>query len=404
MDSTPHGAAVTAVGLGLEGPRGWAFRDIDITAEPGALIAVEGPSGTGRTCLLLALTGRMRATAGHADIAGLRLPKKMAAVRGISALGPVAGVSELDPALTVAEHLRERALLQRRFSGSLRELLRPRAERAAEGRRRIDAALRTAGLDLESLPKGPRTAVRDLERLEVLRMSVALALMNRPRLLAVDDTDLKLSDAEREQAWAMLRDVAGDGTTVLAVCSEAPEDALVVSTGRGERPAGRDAAPDGAGKSTFRSERVGKRKAKPTATADGRTGEDASRPEGRTADLTKDRPKDLTKDRAEDRASSAGDGAQGAPRKGAAKKTAKKAAEQDGPASPARTEKPTRTEEPAATEDRATTEYRAAAEDTGRTPAQTADEPGEDRPAEAQPTRNEKEEGAADALAETGRA
>ncbi|MER5971061.1 ATP-binding cassette domain-containing protein [Streptomyces sp. NPDC002055] len=366
VDSTPHGAAVTAVGLGLEGPRGWAFRDIDITAEPGALIAVEGPSGTGRTCLLLALTGRMRATAGHADIAGLRLPKKMAAVRGISALGPVAGVSELDPALTVAEHLRERALLQRRFSGSLRELLRPRAERAAEGRRRIDTALRTAGLDLESLPKGPRTAVRDLERLEVLRMSVALALMNRPRLLAVDDTDLKLSDAEREQAWAMLRDVAGDGTTVLAVCSEAPKDALVVSTGRAER-----------------------------------AGEDASRPAGRTADLTKDRAKGLTEDRAKDRAeerASAGDKPQGALRKGTAKKAAKKAAEQDGPASPARTE------EPAPTEERATTEDRAAAEDTGRTPAQTADEPGEDRPAEAQPTRNEKEEGAADALAETGRA
>ncbi|MFF3766817.1 ATP-binding cassette domain-containing protein [Streptomyces sp. NPDC001922] len=396
MDSTPHGAAVTAVGLGLEGPRGWAFRDIDINAEPGALIAVEGPSGTGRTCLLLALTGRMRATAGHAEIAGLRLPKKMAAVRGISALGPVAGVSELDPALTVAEHLRERALLQRRFSGSLREFLRPRTERAAEGRRRIDAALRAAGLDLDSLPKGPRTAVRDLERLEVLRMSVALALMNGPRLLAVDDTDLKLSDAEREQAWAMLRDVAGGGTTVLAVCSEAPKDALIVSTGR-ERPAGRDTSPDGAGKSASRSERGGKRKAKPAATAAERTGEDASRPAGRTADLTKDRPKDRTENRTENRAS-AGDGTQGALRKGTAKKAAKKTAEQDGPASPARTE------EPAPTEDRATTDDRAAAEDTGRTPAQTADEPGEDRPAEAQPTRNEKEEGAADALAETGRA
>ncbi|MGP4003138.1 ATP-binding cassette domain-containing protein [Streptomyces sp. 8N706] len=243
MNSTPHGAAVTAVGLGVEGPRGWAFRNVDISAEPGALIAVEGPSGTGRTCLLLALTGRMRATAGHAEISGLRMPKKMAAVRRISALGHVPGVTELDSALTVSEHLRERALLQRRFGGSLRALLRPRRERAAEGRRRIDTALKAAGLDLDALPKGPRTSVRDLERLESLRLSVALALMARPRLLAVDDTDIKLSDGEREQAWAMLRSIAAGGTTVLAVCSEAPEGAVVVSTvSRPERPQDKDQA------------------------------------------------------------------------------------------------------------------------------------------------------------------
>ncbi|NEC09105.1 ATP-binding cassette domain-containing protein, partial [Streptomyces sp. SID7909] len=63
---SPHGAAVTAEDLGLEGPRGWAFRGVSLRAEPGALIAVEGPSGSGRTCLLLALTGRMRPTEGEA--------------------------------------------------------------------------------------------------------------------------------------------------------------------------------------------------------------------------------------------------------------------------------------------------------------------------------------------------
>ncbi|MET9519851.1 ATP-binding cassette domain-containing protein [Streptomyces sp. NPDC002994] len=232
--SSTHGAAVTAEGFGLKGPRGWAFRGVSIAAEPGAIVAVEGPSGSGRTCLLLALTGRMRATEGHAEVGGLRLPKKMAAVRRMSALGPVTGVSELDPAFTVAEHLRERVLLQRHYAGSpasLRALLRPRAERAADARARIDAALDAAGLDVDTLPKGARTSVRDLERLEALRLSVGLALMGRPRLLAVDDMDLKLSDAERAQAWELLRSVARGGTTVVAVCSEAPDDALRVTTG-----------------------------------------------------------------------------------------------------------------------------------------------------------------------------
>ncbi|WP_329616813.1 ATP-binding cassette domain-containing protein [Streptomyces brevispora] len=229
MDS-PHGAAVAAENLGLKGPRGWAFRGATFSAAPGSLIAIEGPSGSGRTCLLLALTGRMRPTEGHAETGGLRLPRRAAAVRRIAALGPVPTVSELDPAFTVAEHLRERALLQHRYDGSLRALLRPRRERVATARARIDAALDAVGLDPATLPKAERTSVRDLERLEALRLALALALIGRPGLIAVDDADLKLSDAERAEAWGLLRSLAAGGTTVLAVCSQAPEDAVTVRT------------------------------------------------------------------------------------------------------------------------------------------------------------------------------
>ncbi|MEU8916404.1 ATP-binding cassette domain-containing protein [Streptomyces nigrescens] len=246
MDSTPHGAAVTAAGFGVKGPRGWAFRNIDFTAGPGSLIAVQGPSGSGRTCLLLALTGRMKSAAGTAEVGGLPLPKKKAAVRSVTALAHVPGVAELDPALTVGEHLRERALLQGRFGGSLRALLRPRQERRAAARALVDAALSAAGLDLETLPKGIRTSVRDLERLEALRLSVALALIGGPRLLAVDDTDLKLSDDERAAAWKMLHGLAAAGTTVLAVCSEPPEsdgEVMLVRTGSQSEPSSPAGAP-----------------------------------------------------------------------------------------------------------------------------------------------------------------
>lgn len=227
---------IAARGLGLEGPRGWAFRGVSFEAAPGSLIAVEGPSGTGRTCLLLALTGRMKATEGTARVGGAALPKQLGAARRCSALAHVPGVTDLDPALTVAEHLHERALLQRRFGGSLRGLLRPRAERATETRLRIRRALDAAGLDPAALPKGSRTAVRDLERVEALRLSVALALIGEPGLIGVDDTDLKLSDAEREEVWALLRSLADGGTTVVAVCSEAPEGAVRVSTVAQDEP------------------------------------------------------------------------------------------------------------------------------------------------------------------------
>ncbi|WP_053671912.1 ATP-binding cassette domain-containing protein [Streptomyces sp. NRRL B-1140] len=249
MGEQAGGVRIAAEGLGIKGPRGWAVRGISVDAEPGALVAVEGPSGSGRTCLLLALTGRMKVSEGTAAVGDARLPKQMAAVRGVSALAHVPGVTDLDPALTVGEHLRERALLQRRFGASLRGLLRPRRERAAEAEQRVEAALEAAGLDLETLPKGPRTAVRDLERLEALRLSIALALVGGPRLLGVDDADLKLSDGEREEVHALLRSLADAGTTVVAVCSEAPEGAVRVSTAQShEDPATGDTHPDETGK------------------------------------------------------------------------------------------------------------------------------------------------------------
>ncbi|MBD9725723.1 ATP-binding cassette domain-containing protein [Streptomyces caniscabiei] len=237
---TARGVAVGAEGFGLAGPRGWVFRGVGFDAEAGSLVAIAGPSGSGRTSLLLALTGRMKPTEGRATVGSLPLPKRMAAVRRISALAHVPGVTDLDPALTVGEHLRERALLQRRFDGTLRGLLRPRAERAAETKERIEAAATAAGLDREALPKGSRTAVRDLDRMEALRLSVTLALVGRPRLLGVDDADLKLSDAERAEMWALLRSLTESGTTVVAVCSEAPEGAVTVSTAPDEAARARD--------------------------------------------------------------------------------------------------------------------------------------------------------------------
>lgn len=114
------GLSLDVRGLGLRGPRGWAYRSVRVTAGPGSLVAVAGPSGSGRTSLLLTLTGRMRPTEGTALVGGLVLPRRMAAVRRVSALAHVPGVTDLDPALTVAEHLRERALLQRRFGDSVR--------------------------------------------------------------------------------------------------------------------------------------------------------------------------------------------------------------------------------------------------------------------------------------------
>ncbi|WP_308216785.1 ATP-binding cassette domain-containing protein, partial [Streptomyces fragilis] len=259
-DGQPPGSGVAARGLGVKGPRGWAFRGVTFEAGPGSLVAVTGPTGSGRTALLLALTGRMRTAEGTARVAGLELPRRMARVRRVSGVAHMPGVTDLDPALTVAEHLRERALVGRRYGGPAADLVRgllrsPRA-RAAEDAARADAALRAVGLVPGDLPKEDRTAVRDLSRAQELRLSVALALLGRPgrpEVIAVDDADLGLSGPEREEAVALLSSLAAGGTTVLAAFREAPGEADLVV------PVGEPAAPEDLPPASGRLRRVVRR-------------------------------------------------------------------------------------------------------------------------------------------------
>ncbi|WP_345706952.1 hypothetical protein [Kitasatospora paranensis] len=47
MADRHDGAAVTADALSLRGPRGWVYREVGLTAEPGALVALTGPPAPG---------------------------------------------------------------------------------------------------------------------------------------------------------------------------------------------------------------------------------------------------------------------------------------------------------------------------------------------------------------------
>src|ERR687884_623134 len=90
---------VSARGLRPRTPRGWGFPDVDLDVNPGELVALPGPAGSGRTSLLLALAGRFKITDGTLER------------HGRAALAYVPGVTDPDPNLTVAEHVEERRLL-----------------------------------------------------------------------------------------------------------------------------------------------------------------------------------------------------------------------------------------------------------------------------------------------------
>ncbi|WP_017625081.1 P-loop NTPase family protein [Nocardiopsis chromatogenes] len=150
---------------------------------------------------------------------GHALPRRARKVRGIAALGLSEGVNDLDERLRVAEHLTERMLLR----------LRPAPKAAAA------PALEEVGLGgLDT-----RTLAKDLTGLERLRLGVALALLEEPRLLLVDDADAGLTREHRREFWGTLRALADTGLTVVAACGDpagADEDTAVVRLHRPPRP------------------------------------------------------------------------------------------------------------------------------------------------------------------------
>ncbi|WP_328589119.1 ATP-binding cassette domain-containing protein, partial [Actinomadura logoneensis] len=196
---------VAADDLCLRGRRGMVYAPVTFDIPAGALLAVSGAGGTGRTALLLTLGGRMKPSGGTATVGQFQLPRDLRSVQRISALGLVPGVNELDPALTVREHLGEALDLREGLFGRWRG----RAQR-------IRHALERVGLgDLDtSLPAA------DLSPEEAQLLGAACALVGRPGLLLLDDVDEGLPLDRQRALWERLRAVADSGVTVVASCQD----------------------------------------------------------------------------------------------------------------------------------------------------------------------------------------
>lgn len=187
--------AISVSGLGLRTRRGAVYRDITFTAEKHRVTALLGSTGTGKTALLLTLAGRMRATHGSGSVCGLNLGLDCARIRRCTGLGLVAGVNDLDDALTAGQHAGETLL----FRGGRGET--PRSVLSRVG-----------------LAEYERVPVRDLDIEQREYLGIALGLVGGPKLLVVDDIDHDLSVAQQERVMALLERIASAGVTVLAAC------------------------------------------------------------------------------------------------------------------------------------------------------------------------------------------
>jgi putative ABC transport system ATP-binding protein len=191
-----HGRGETAVR---------ALRGISLAVAAGELVAVMGPSGSGKSSLLALAGGLDSPTAGEVVIEGVVLgglgPSALAALRRRS-LGYVFQDFNLIPALTAAENV----ALPRELDG-----VGPR-----RARREAEAALREVALD-ELADRFPD----ELSGGQQQRVAIARALVGERRLVLADEPTGALDSQTGEDVLRLLRSRCDEGAAALLVTHEA---------------------------------------------------------------------------------------------------------------------------------------------------------------------------------------
>lgn len=200
-------------GLGLRGSRGWAFRDLDLVAHRGDLVVIAGPSGTGRSALLLAIAGRLKPTTGtvmvtDAQLDDARHHRTLRQVRDRVAVARIGEHICLDGNLSVEVNARDAADWAK--------------QRPAEVQDYLEDWRTRSGLVLEA-----RTPVAELPALEATALHLLLAAAIGPEVIVLDDADAGLTRTERDQLWQLTAQVAASGPTVIATATDVPPEADV---------------------------------------------------------------------------------------------------------------------------------------------------------------------------------
>lgn len=164
---------------------------VSFAVEEGEIFGILGPNGAGKTTTVECVEGLRAPDGGRVRVAGLDPVQDHAALTRI--LGAQLQESELQPKLTVREALE----LYSAFYPD------PADWRQLAERLRLTDRLGTRYARLSGGQKQ--------------RLSIALALVGRPRVVVLDELTTGLDPRARRDTWSLIEDVRAGGVTVLLV-------------------------------------------------------------------------------------------------------------------------------------------------------------------------------------------
>jgi branched-chain amino acid transport system ATP-binding protein len=175
-----------------------ALDDVSLEVPEGAIVAIVGANGAGKTSLIRTIAGMHRPARGRIvlrgqDIAGL--PAHRVCNLGV---GQVAEGRQIFPALTVAENLDVGAMLARARDHRARNLERVHALFPVLAERRAQAAGTLSGGEQQML-------------------AIARCLMGQPELVMFDEPSLGLAPTVVQSVLQTIRDLNRGGLTCVLV-------------------------------------------------------------------------------------------------------------------------------------------------------------------------------------------
>ncbi len=188
-------AVIVATGLSKTFPGGITAVDgIDMEVRRGEIYGFLGPNGAGKSTTIGMLTTRVLPSAGAASVGGVDVVGRAAQAKQV--IGVVPQTNTLDRGISVTENLE----FHGRYFG-----LSARAARQVAGDllERVRLADRS-GDDVDALSGGMAQ-----------RLMLARAVMHRPRVLFLDEPTAGLDPQSRLALWDLLRELNGDGQTIL---------------------------------------------------------------------------------------------------------------------------------------------------------------------------------------------
>ncbi|WP_288024449.1 ABC transporter ATP-binding protein [Arthrobacter sp.] len=190
-------ASVTVEKLSVRRGKADVLQDISFSIPAGRITGLLGPSGSGKTTLIRALVGVQRITGGEVRVLGR--PAGDPSLR--HDVGYVTQAPSVYRDLSVLDNVR--------YFGAM------------HGRSRADALEAVAAVGLSDFLK---RKAGDLSGGQFNRVSLACALVSKPRLLFLDEPTVGLDPVLRADLWAQFADMAAAGTT-LVISSHVMEEA-----------------------------------------------------------------------------------------------------------------------------------------------------------------------------------
>ncbi len=166
-----------------------AVDGVTFEVEPGEVFGMLGPNGAGKSTTIEILEGLRTADAGEATVLGLDARRQPDQLK--ERIGVQLQTAALYPRLTVSEVLD--------LFGSFYHHARPAKEL----------------IDLLDLGERSHAQTRQLSGGQRQRLSVALALVNDPELIFLDEPTTGLDPAARRALWDLVKDLQARGRTVL---------------------------------------------------------------------------------------------------------------------------------------------------------------------------------------------